>query len=172
MSARFPALWTMLFSLVVPFPVTLVIPWAITGWRFDEPFLGWPMTRGMGAAAALAGLPLLAESLWRFARVGRGTPSPLMPTERLVTSGAYRFVRNPMYVGAVLVVLGQAVMFGSRAVFLYGAALAVAFHLFVTLYEEPALRTRYGAEYARYCEHVPRWILRVTAGCHHQTSQD
>ena len=158
MRARSPALWTMLFFLVVPFPATLVIPWAITGWRFDEPFLGWPMTRGMGAAAVLVGLSLLAENLWRFARVGRGTPSPLMPTENLVTSGAYRFVRNPMYVGAVLVVLGQAVMFGSRAVLLYGGVLACAFHLMVLLYEEPTLRKRHGTAYARYRERVPRWI--------------
>ena len=161
MSARSPAFWTMLFSLVVPFPVTLVVPWAITGWRFDEPFLGWPMTRGMGAAAVLVGLPLLAENLWRFASVGRGTPSPLMPTESLVTSGAYRFVRNPMYVGAVLVVLGQAVMFASLTALLYGGALACAFHLMVLLYEEPTLMNRYGAEYARYCQGVPRWIPRT-----------
>jgi protein-S-isoprenylcysteine O-methyltransferase Ste14 len=120
------------------------------------------MTRGMGAAAALVGLPLLAENLWRFARVGRGTPSPLMPTESLVTSGAYRFVRNPMYVGAVLVVLGQAVMFASLAALFYGGALACAFHLTVLLYEEPTLRKRHGMAYARYRERVPRWVPRMT----------
>ena len=109
----------------------------------------------------LLGLPLLFESLVRFARVGRGTPSPLMPTERLVVTGAYRFVRNPMYIGATLVVLGQALLFGSTAVLLYGAIMACAFHAFVIGYEEPTLRKRYGAEHARYCEHVPRWVPRM-----------
>ena len=156
-----PRLATVVFFFIVPFPVTIVIPGFMTGWQFNTPFLDVPTTRWIGAVMVLFGLLLLCESIIRFAKVGRGTPSPLMPTATLVVTGAYRCVRNPMYLGATSVIIGQAYLFGRTTVLLYGAMIALAFHGFVLLYEEPTLRKRYGAEYARYCQHVPRWIPRV-----------
>jgi protein-S-isoprenylcysteine O-methyltransferase Ste14 len=124
-----------IFFLVVPFPVTIVVPALITGWHFGEPLLSLPATRGLGAVMVLIGLFLLCESIVRFANVGRGTPSPLMPTAALVVTGGYRFVRNPMYIGALSAILGQACLFGNNIVLIYGIIVAALFHFFVTRYE-------------------------------------
>jgi len=85
-----------------------------------------------------------------------------MPTEVLVVSGLYRYVRNPMYVAVFAIVLGQAVLFASGATAVYAACTWIACTLFVLLYEEPTLRRRYGAQYETYCRHVRRWIPRLT----------
>jgi protein-S-isoprenylcysteine O-methyltransferase Ste14 len=103
--------------------------------------------------------PLLPLSLGIRAR-GRGTPAPIAPTEHLVVGGPFRWVRNPGYVAVVSLVVGQALVFGSGAVLAYAAVLAVGFHLFVVLYEEPTLRRQFGEEYEAYCREVPRWFPR------------
>jgi len=109
----------------------------------------------------VAGLPVLLDSFARFAIQGLGTPAPIFPTRRLVVSGLYRYVRNPMYVAVVSLILGQGLFFGNLRVLEYGIAIWVAFHLFVLLYEEPTLRNAYGSEYEEFCIHVPRWIPRL-----------
>jgi protein-S-isoprenylcysteine O-methyltransferase Ste14 len=85
-----------------------------------------------------------------------------MPTESLVVSGLYRYVRNPMYVSVVSVILGQALLFESFAVLAYAFLVCLAFHLFVRLYEEPHLKAAYGAQYDAFVANVPRWIPRCT----------
>lgn len=102
----------------------------------------------------------MLESVVRFVRRGRGTLVPTAPTQELVISGLYRFVRNPMYVGVLAVVLGEALLFGSPWLLSWAALLAIVFHLFVVAYEEPTLRRAYGEEYDRFCAQVPRWIPR------------
>jgi protein-S-isoprenylcysteine O-methyltransferase Ste14 len=92
---------------------------------------------------------------------GLGTPAPVAPTRTLVVSGFYRFVRNPMYVAVTALIVGQAVLFASWGVALYGIVIAAAFHAFVRLYEEPTLHEAYGEEYAAYCAATPRWIPRL-----------
>ena len=76
-------------------------------------------------------------------------------------SGFYRVVRNPMYVGVLFVVFGQALLFGDGRLLIYDAIVAAAFHLFVILYEEPALVRRFGSPYERYRAHVPRWLPQL-----------
>ena len=105
-----------------------------------------------------AGLPVLLDSFTRFALQGLGTPAPIFPTRHLVVSGLYQYVRNPMYVAVVSLILGQGLFFGSVRVLEYGIAVWVGFHLFVLLYEEPILRKSYGFEYEDFCANVPRWI--------------
>ena len=121
--------------------------------------MGW--VRWFGVALIAVGVPLLIDSFARFALQGRGTPAPVLPTEHLVVSGLYRYVRNPMYVGVVTVVLGQGLLLGSLPVLGYGALLWMTFHLFVLAYEEPKLRRSFDAEYDRYCRNVSRWIPRL-----------
>ena len=75
----------------------------------------------------------------------------------------YSMSRNPMYVGVVLAVVGQAIVFASRAIAVYGAFLWLLFHLVVVALEEPHLRARYGEPYEAYCRRVPRWLGRTTA---------
>jgi protein-S-isoprenylcysteine O-methyltransferase Ste14 len=80
---------------------------------------------------------------------------------RLVVTGLYRHVRNPMYLAVLAIVIGQALLLGSAGTLVYAAGLALGFHLFVVLYEEPTLRARFGDQYAAYCRQVPRWRPRL-----------
>jgi protein-S-isoprenylcysteine O-methyltransferase Ste14 len=147
---------SLVFLVVAPGTVAGLIPWWITRWRFEAPLLGWA-GRIAGGLLVAAGVLGLLDSFARFALVGRGTPAPIAPTERLVVSGLYRHVRNPMYLAVVSIIFGQALLFGSTTLLWYGALVWLAFHLFVLFYEEPTLRRRYGGEYDRYRAAVRRW---------------
>ncbi len=116
--------------------------------------------KGSGAASrgillAMLGLAVVVECFARFAVKGLGTPAPVAPTKHLVVSGLYRHLRNPMYVGVVLAIAGQALYFGSLALLQYGAAWA-GFVAFVLLYEEPTLLRRHGSDHEAYRRNVPR----------------
>jgi protein-S-isoprenylcysteine O-methyltransferase Ste14 len=157
-----PTLVSLGFALFVgPGPLGVLVPWLITRWRIEDPLLGVTALRGVGVVLITLGLPCLVESIVRFVRIGRGTLAPVMPTERLVVTGLYRYVRNPMYVGVVSLIVGQALLFGSGATLLYAVAVATGFHLFVVLYEEPTMRRTYGEEYKTYCLQVRRWLPRI-----------
>jgi len=106
---------------------------------------------------------VLLDSFARFAIQGIGTPAPVFPTERLVVSGLYRYVRNPMYIAVGLLIFGQALLFGDIRLLVYGAAISIVFHIFVIAYEEPTLRETFGSQYEEFCAHVPRWIPRWRA---------
>ena len=119
-------------------------------------------TRAVGVLLILVGLPGLVDSFARFALQGLGTPAPVAPTKNLVVTGLYRYVRNPIYVAVVAIILGQAILFGDWRLVLLGALFWLAFHLFVVAYEEPTLQRTFGAEYEAYRANVQRWIPRVT----------
>ncbi len=111
-------------------------------------------------AAMIVGAVGAALALWcvlTFAVVGKGTPAPFDPPRRLVVRGPYRFVRNPMYIGAGLALAGAALFYQSLAVLGYTALFFVITHLFVLFYEEPTLRRTFGEEYEGYCRRVRRW---------------
>ena len=149
------------FFLVAPAVVAGVVPFALVGWTMQAPLLGLPGERVVGVAAVAAGLACLLDCFARFALEGRGTPAPVAQTEVLVASGLYRFVRNPMYVCVLIIVSGQALLFGQVWLFAYAGVLLVAFHLFVRFYEEPQLRRRFGESYETYYQHVGRWWPRL-----------
>lgn len=107
------------------------------------------------------GATILSGCALAFAVLGKGIPAPLDPPKMLVTSGLYRVVRNPMYVGAELVPIGEAALFESLAILVYALLLGLVFHLFVVHYEEPNLKRRFGGSYEEYCEEVPRWVPRI-----------
>ena len=92
-----------------------------------------------------------------FAVIGKGTPAPFDPPRRLVIRGPYRFVRNPMYLGAAVALAGAALFYQSLALLAFVAVFLLLAHLFVVLYEEPTLRRSFGHQYHAYCEHVHRW---------------
>jgi protein-S-isoprenylcysteine O-methyltransferase Ste14 len=114
-----------------------------------------------GLAVAAAGAALALSCVLAFSFAGRGTPAPFDPPRRLVISGPYRYVRTPMYVGAVLLLGGAACFFGSLALLGYAALFGVAAHGFVIVYEEPALTRRFGDEYRAYRGEVRRWWPRA-----------
>jgi protein-S-isoprenylcysteine O-methyltransferase Ste14 len=125
--------------------------------------LGLAPVRWIGGALIAAGLAVLLDSFARFALRGLGTPAPVAPPTRLVVTGLYRHVRNPMYVAILAMVGGQALLLGDPRLLAWGAILWAAFHLFVVGYEEPALRRTFGAEYEAFRASVPRWIPRLRA---------
>jgi protein-S-isoprenylcysteine O-methyltransferase Ste14 len=112
----------------------------------------------IGMLLGASGACLALWCIINFIVAGRGTPAPFDPPRRLVVVGPYRFVRNPMYLGAWLPLLGAALFYGSWGLLLYGMAFLLGTHLFVIAYEEPALRTKFGPEYDRYCAQVHRWL--------------
>jgi protein-S-isoprenylcysteine O-methyltransferase Ste14 len=144
-----------------PGVVAGLIPWEMTHWRAGPAWLGLEPTRVLGLALIAAMLVLLLNCFTRFAWQGRGTPAPIAPTDRLVVSGPYRWVRNPMYVAVVGLVLGQALWLASFLLLVYATFLWGAFHGFVLAYEEPALRRRFPDDYADFFAAVPRWIPRL-----------
>jgi protein-S-isoprenylcysteine O-methyltransferase Ste14 len=153
---------TIIFFFIAPFTLAGLVPWWITRWHVMSPEFAWPAVQAGGTALAGLGALMLIDSFARFALKGLGTPAPVFPTKRLVVDGLYRYVRNPMYVGVVLSVLGQALMLASPALLIYGIFLWLGFHLFVMAYEEPTLRESFGLEYEDFCNNVRRWIPRVT----------
>ena len=153
-------LGSLAFLILAPGVVSGLIPWLITDWSPLPPGDGPGAVRWTGLIPITAGLAVVIEAFARFAWEGLGTPAPVAPTRTLVVSGLYRFVRNPMYIGLTALIFGQAVLFASWGVALYGVVIAGAFVTFVRLYEEPTLRAAYGEEYAAYCAATPRWIPR------------
>ena len=116
--------------------------------------------RPIGFAVAFAGALLAGMCIATFATRGRGTPAPFDPPREFVASGPYRFVRNPMYVGAAAVILGAGLILSSFAVVLLTLAFLLTMHLFVVLYEEPTLTSKFGESYRRYRSSVNRWLIR------------
>ena len=154
------ALGSVVFLLVTPGTVCGLVPLAITGWRRpDDPV---PWVDAVAWVLVVAGAAVLGHAFVAFAWRGRGTPSPTAPTERLVVEGAYRYVRNPMYVAVLAVVSGQALLFASWGLLVYLVVLALTIGVFVRTYEEPTLREAYGETYEEFCRGVPRWLPRPT----------
>ena len=144
----------LLFTLVVPAAGAVWLPWWVLT-RFDPPAVpaAWP------AMAVIAlGAALYVWCVWMFAAVGGGTPGPWDAPRRVVAVGPYRWVRNPIYLAALLVVLGEAWLFLSLPLLLYAGMMAICFHLFVIGYEERTLRRRFGDTYLEYQRTVPRWL--------------
>jgi protein-S-isoprenylcysteine O-methyltransferase Ste14 len=115
----------------------------------------------VGMIIGAAGATVALWCIFTFVFVGRGTPAPFDPPRRLVIEGPYRFVRNPMYIGAGLALAGAALFYESWPLLGYAGLFLLATHLFVVLYEEPALRGTFGQEYGAYCGRVRRWWPRV-----------
>src|SRR5579859_2400796 len=150
------AVRNLLFTLVVPGAGAVYAPW-------------WILTRGSttpapvawaGIGFIVAGGALYVACLWVFASVGRGTPGPWDPPLQFVAVGPYRWVRNPIYIAALLVMVGEAWLFLSLPLVFYAATAAVGFNLFVVGYEERVLSRRFGSEYAAYRRTVSRWFPR------------
>ena len=95
-----------------------------------------------------------------FAEIGHGSAAPWDPPSDLVIHGMYRYVRNPMVLGVLSTVLGEALLFGSMPLFALFVALWIGNHILFVKSEEPELIQRFGSDYVQYMENVPRWIPR------------
>jgi len=154
------ALRSIFFTLLVPGTVTVVIPYFIACHGRAAQFSQWTLWRYAGLLPLAVGAGIVLWCIWDFAVVGHGTLAPIDPPTQLVARGPYRYVRNPMYVGAVLVLLGEAALFVSVALVIYCAVFFVVAHSFVVLYEEPTLHRQFGQSYDAYRRSVRRWWPR------------
>jgi protein-S-isoprenylcysteine O-methyltransferase Ste14 len=148
------------FFVVAPGTVVGLLPWLITGWKIPEAAPGWRAMQCAGALLIVVGLIPALHAFIQFAKAG-GTPAPVAPTEHLVVTGFNRYVRNPMYVGLLIAIVGQALLFGSAWLLLYAALGWIATASFVRWYEEPTLTRQYGSEYVQYRANVPGWVPRL-----------
>jgi protein-S-isoprenylcysteine O-methyltransferase Ste14 len=158
MSRQSAAVGTLVFFFVAPGVVAGLIPYIITSWRSEATPAAYAIVRVFGAILVAGGLAMLIESFVRFAVEGRGTPAPPAPTAELVVRGAYRYVRNPMYVAVSGIIIGQVLLFANWGLLIYAAVIMLAFHLFVVFYEEPTLARTHGQSYEKYRAAVPRWM--------------
>ena len=148
-AALFVSLWTWFIPrwIAASQRVTLAVEW-----------------RGLALPLLVAGAAIMCKCVFDFAWSGRGTPAPWDPPRRLVVTGLYRYVRNPMYVGMILFLTGEALVLPpiTRELLLVVAGFWAAVMLFILLHEEPALRAQFGEDYRLYCANVRRWIPRLT----------
>ena len=156
------AVGSTVFFVVGPGIVVGLVPWLLTdGWQVREPLPYWAPMRLIGVMLLTAGLIALIQAFWRFVVEGLGTPVPVAAPDRLVVGGLYRYVRNPMYVAALAIIVGQALALGQLGLLLYAAALWLSTAAFVRYYEEPTLTRRFGADYEAYRRSVPAWWPRL-----------
>jgi protein-S-isoprenylcysteine O-methyltransferase Ste14 len=154
------ALKTLIFTVFVPGTVAIWIPYRILSSAGSRGSISIGGVRYFGLAVITIGALIYLWCAWDFTFAGKGTPAPIDPPRELVVKGLYRYVRNPMYAGVLSVVLGQATWFEAPRLFAYAGLVFVLFSAFVLIYEEPALKRKFGASYKQYCERVPRWIPR------------
>ncbi len=107
------------------------------------------------------GFTLMGATMRMFLRIGKGTPAPWAPPQKLVVAGVYRHVRNPMISGVISVLLGEWLLFQSLPLLAWAATFALANLVYLPRWEEPALAARFGEDYRRYSANVPRWIPRL-----------
>lgn len=156
--------WRLLKTLIF----TVLVPGTVAGWLpqwlLEEQRRAIPhplhFSQWIGLAPLALGTAIYLWCAWDFALKGFGTPAPIDAPRKLVNNGPYRYVRNPMYVGVLLVILGQAIFYGSRIVFVYMIGIGALFQMFVAYYEEPELRRQFGAQYEEYSRQAGRWLPR------------
>lgn len=147
-----------LFSLVLPATVLVVIPqWIEKDWSLHP---GLHLFAGL--VLVLAGLTMMACTISSFIRIGKGTLAPWSPPKKLVIKGPYCYVRNPMILGVLAVLLGEAVSLWSKSIFIWSGGFFLINITYFIIYEEPNLERRFGDDYREYKKHVSRWLPRLT----------
>ncbi len=139
-------------TVTVYFPYRLLAPVTVLG--LDS----WSLSQYIAALLLIIGIAILLKSIWSFASIGRGTLAPFDETRKLIVVGLYRYVRNPMYVGVMMILLAESWFFWSSQLLIYTGICFVVANILVIGYEENRLKYKYGDDFRRYCEHVGRWI--------------
>ena len=151
-------LHTAIFTIVAPGSVTVAVP-ALIVWRTSAT-PGDPRVVAVAASVLATGVAIFLWCVFDFVTSGKGTPDPNRPPTELVVHGLFRLVRNPMYVGVVTTITGEALLFVSPVLLVWAGLVLVAFHLRVVIYEEPTLARTLGAAWDDYRRRVPRWLPR------------
>jgi protein-S-isoprenylcysteine O-methyltransferase Ste14 len=167
-TTRPPPLWRHLLAIgLLPFVVTIVVPLCLATAYPESLHLGWEwgmplalLPTAFGPALLAVGGVLMGRTISLFHAEGRGTLAPWDPTQRLVVRGVYRHVRNPMISGVFCILLGEAILLGSLPIGIWFGCFVLGNTIYIPLSEEPGLEARFGDDYRRYRENVPRWIPR------------
>lgn len=156
-----------IFSFILPFTVLVIVPLWIeknrtihTGYYFL-----------FGSILILSGLMIMAFCITSFIRIGKGTLAPWSPTKKLVIKGLYRYVRNPMILGVLIVLLGEALIIRSENILIWAGSFFIINTIYFIIYEEPNLEKRFGTEYREYKKHVSMWIPRRIPYHHDQSKK-
>ena len=150
----------LLFTLLIPGTVVGLIPWLllVISRQLELELDGYGVA---GLILFLSGTSVYLWCTYDFITKGSGTPAPYDPPKQLVISGLYRWVRNPMYEGILLILTGETLLFHSLALLLYTAIVFAGFHLRVVTYEEPTLEREFGESFQNYCRDVNRWVPQL-----------
>jgi protein-S-isoprenylcysteine O-methyltransferase Ste14 len=145
--------------IILPFTVTVVIPWL--NYNKKQGFIpGNIVTKISGLLFFIAGLSLFLYTVWLFRTFGKGTLAPWTPTQKLIIRGPYKYCRNPMITGVLSVLIGESLFLHSTNILTWACTFFVINNIYFVLLEEPGLDERFGDEYKRYKQNVPRWIPR------------
>jgi protein-S-isoprenylcysteine O-methyltransferase Ste14 len=149
----------LLFTILQPGLVAGLFPYLLLKLE-GKTFLvnTWTIWQFAGIIVMFSGFFILIICILRFATEGKGTLSPIDPTKKLVIKGLYKYSRNPMYVGVVLLLIGEAVFWQSFVLAGYAVVVFVVFNLFIRFHEEPRLKKDFGTEYEQYLQKVRRWL--------------
>ncbi|NML22045.1 isoprenylcysteine carboxylmethyltransferase family protein [Pseudoflavitalea sp. G-6-1-2] len=150
---------SLFFTVLQPGMVAGIIPWWIAGHHTSTIQLSsFNAVQLAGLLLLLAGIVVTVHCIIRFAVDGRGTLSPVDPTKKLVIAGLYKYSRNPMYIGVMLMLTGECMIAPVSGLIIYTTAIFTGFNLFIVFYEEPRLLKDFGDSYAQYCKKVRRWL--------------
>src|SRR5262245_55398891 len=141
---------TIVFSVIVPGAVTFWIPRAVLGISGQTSPKSWSIRHVAALVPLMLCLAIYLRCLWEFAARGRGIPAPVDHPKQLVVTGLYRYVRNPMYVGVLILLIGVVILFRSTNLLIYTACWFAFVHLNVLLWEESPLRHQFGDSYTRH----------------------
>lgn len=146
-----------IFSFILPITVLVIVPfWVEKDWT-----IGINFSLLAGSILALIGLIIMVICISAFIRIGRGTLAPWSPTKKIVITGLYRYVRNPMILGVLIVLIGEAIALWSLNLLVWAASFFVINTIYFIIYEEPDLEEKFGDEYREYKKHVSRWLPRL-----------
>lgn len=152
---------TFFFTIIAPGTVTVILPGLLLP-RGAFILPNWSIVHVIALALGIAGLGLYVRCARDFVLIGHGTPAPYDPPKQLVVSGLYRYTRNPMYLGIMFILLGEALWFAALVLLAYSLIVFLGFHLRVLRYEEPHLRRLFGTDFEQYCRKVPRWLPKFS----------
>ena len=151
---------TLLYTILLPCTIVVWLPLYLLSSTGELRRPTWDALSILGLIPAAFAFAIFVWCTYDFMKHGRGTPNPLDPPKVVVARGPYRRVRNPMYVSVMFIIAFEALLFRSSTLLVYLVMVLVCFHLFVVLYEEPALVRSFGASYENYRREVPRWLPR------------
>lgn len=153
-----PIFGTIIFTILIPGTATVVVPYLIITSDFHLFSVNIGTFRFSGIVLVITGLLVYLWTAFDFAISGKGTPAPIYAPKELVVKGLYRHVRNPMYLGVLSILIGEAFLFETVGVLIFALFMFLVFHIFIVFYEEPVLRSKFRVLYENYCDAVPRWI--------------